>query len=128
MIASNPIESLSLRRPYEAVATPDQVPLYDMVPVHGPQGEPLDGYRGVRRRDTSQVVSIVSHRYQLVQHREVAEAVHAIGGALEQPNLDSTGPAFPREQIRLFAGGRRMEIRLVVGTRYELAPAESVYP
>jgi hypothetical protein len=126
MIASNPTESL--RRPYETVATPDQVPLYDLVPVHGPQGEPLEAYRGVRRRDTSQVVSIVSDRYQLVQHREVAEAVHAIGEALEQPNLDTTAPTFPREQIRLFAGGRRMEIRLVVGTRYELAPGESVYP
>ncbi len=128
MIASNLTESQNLRRPYETVATLEQVPLYDLVPVHGPQGEPLEAYRGVRRKDTTQVVSIVSDRYQLVQHREVAEAVHAIGEALEQPNLDTTAPAFPREQIRLFAGGRRMEIRLVVGTRYELAPGESVYP
>ncbi len=126
MIASNPTESL--HRPYETVAAPEQVPLYDLVPVHGPQGEPLEAYRGVRRKDTSQVVSIVSHRYQLVQHREVAAAVHAIGEALEQPDLDATALTFPREQIRLFAGGRRMEIRLVVGTRYELAPGESLYP
>ncbi|MGD1098835.1 MAG: DUF932 domain-containing protein [Thermoplasmata archaeon] len=128
MIASNPTESQNLRRPYETVVTPDQVPLYDLVPVHGPQGEPLEAYRGVRRKDTSQVVSIVSDRYQLVQHREVAEAVHAIGEALERPVLDANAPVFPREQIRLFAGGRRMEVRLVVGTRYELAPGESVYP
>jgi hypothetical protein len=128
MIASNPTESQNLRRPFETVVTPDQVPLYDLVPVHGPQGEPLEAYRGVRRKDTSQVVSIVSDRYQLVQHREVAEAVHAVGEALERPVLDANAPAFPREQIRLFAGGRRMEIRLVVGTRYELAPGESVYP
>ncbi len=102
MIASNPTESL--RRPYEIVATPDQVPLYDLVPVHGPQGEPLGAYRGVRLKDTSQVVSIVSDRYQLVQHREVAEAVHAVGEALERPALDADAPAFPRERILLFAG------------------------
>ena len=54
MIASNPTESL--HRPYETVAAPEQVPLYDLVPVHGPQGEPLEAYRGVRRKDTSQVV------------------------------------------------------------------------
>src|SRR5208283_3524575 len=99
MIASNPTENL--RRPYETVVTPEQVPLYELVPVHGPQGEPLGAYRGVRRKDTSQVASIVSQRYQLVQHREVAEAVHAIGEALEQPNLDSSAPAFPREEVRL---------------------------
>jgi hypothetical protein len=126
MIASSPTESL--RRPYETVATPEQVPLYDLVPVRGPEGEPLEEYRGVRRRDNSAVVSVVSRRYQLVQHREVAEAVHAIGEALERPAPDATAPTFPREQIRLFAGGRRMEVRLVVGTRYELAPGESVYP
>ena len=70
----------------------------------------------------------MSSRYQLVQHREVAEAVHVIGEALERPVADATAPTFPREQIRLFAGGRRMEVRLVVGTRYELAQGEAVYP
>ncbi len=65
-------ESESHRRPYETVAAPDQVPLYDLVLVKGPAGEPLDAYRGVRRRDTSEIVSVVSTRYQLVQHREVA--------------------------------------------------------
>ena len=115
-------------RPYETVAAPDQVPLYDLVPVKGPDGEPLDAYRGVRRRDTSEIVSVVSSRYQLVQHREVAQAVHVIGEALERPAADPNAPAFPREVIRLFAGGRRMEIRLVVGTRYELGPHDSVYP
>jgi hypothetical protein len=107
---------------------PSQVPLYDLVPVRGPEGEPLDAYRGVRRRDTSEVVSVVSSRYQLVPHREVAQAVHAIGEALEQPVVEPNASAFPREVIRLFAGGRRMEIHLVVGTRYELARGEAVYP
>ena len=121
-------QSDSPRRPYEIVAAPDLVPLYDLVPVRGPEGEPLDAYRGVRRRDTSEIVSVVSSRYQLVQHREVAEAVHAIGEALERPVADPNAPTFPREVIRLFAGGRRMEVRLVAGTRYELAQGEAVYP
>ncbi len=106
MFASTATESLSEthRRPYETVAAPDQVPLYDLVPVKGPEGEPLDSYRGVRRRDTSEIVSVVSSRHQLVQHREVAEAVHAIGEALERPVADATAPTFPREVIRLFGG------------------------
>ena len=41
--------------------------------------------------------------------------------------MDPNAPAFPREVIHLFAGGRRMEVRLVVGTRYELGPGEAVY-
>ena len=115
-------------RPYETVSAPDQVPLYDLVAMKGPNGESLDAYRGVRRRDTSEIVSVVSSRYQLVQHREVAQAVHAIGEALERPVADPNAPTFPREVIRLFAGGRRMEVRLVVGTRYELGPLDSAYP
>ena len=108
MLASAEIEnqSDSHRRPYETVAAPDQVPLYDLVAVRGPAGEPLDAYRGVRRRDTSEIVSVVSSRYQLVQHREVAEAVHAIGEALERPVAEPNAPAFPREVIPLLAGGR----------------------
>ena len=117
-----------IRRPYETVSAPDLVPLYDLVQVRGPEGQPLDAYRGVRRRDTSAIVSIVSSRYQLVQHADVARAVHAIGEALEWPVADPNAPTFPREVIRLFAGGRRMEVRLVVGTRYELGPHDTVYP
>ena len=106
MSASTAPESLrDSRRPYETVAVPDQVPLYDLVPVKGPEGEPLAAYRGVRRRDTSEIVSVVSSRYQLVQHREVAAAVRAIGEALEHPVADPNAPAFPREVIRLSAGG-----------------------
>ena len=104
------IERETRRRPYEIVSAPDQVPLYDLVPVKGPEGKPLDAYRGVRRRDTSEIVSVVSARYQLVQHREVAAAVHAIGEALERPVADPNAPAFPREVIRLFAGEGRMEV------------------
>jgi Domain of unknown function (DUF932) len=128
MFATTAADRESHRRPYETVASPDQVPVYDLVPLRGPEGEPLTAYRGVRRCDTGGVVSVVSSRYQLVQHRDVAQAVHAIGEALERPAPDHDAPAFPREVIRLFAGGRRMEVRLVVGTHYELGRGEAVYP
>ena len=52
-------ERESPRRPYETVAAPDQIPLYALVSVKGPAGEPLDAYRGIRRRDTSEIASIV---------------------------------------------------------------------
>ena len=125
MSASAIIDTESPRRPYETVASPDQVPHYELVPAKGPVGQPLDAYRGVRRRDTSEIVSVVSSRYQLVQHREVAQAVHAIGEALERPVAEPNAPTFLREVIRLFAQGQRMEVRLVVGTRNELGGMES---
>jgi hypothetical protein len=63
------------RQPHEPVTSPDEVPLYDLVPVKGPEGEPLDAYRGVRRRDASAIVSVVSSRYQLVQHRGAVDSI-----------------------------------------------------
>jgi hypothetical protein len=40
MFATAAIERESRRRPYETVAAPDQVPLYDLVPVEGPRVSP----------------------------------------------------------------------------------------
>jgi hypothetical protein len=116
------------RAAIESYAAPDQVPRFDLVPVFGPDGARLPQYRGVRRSDTHGVVSVVSHRYGLLPHHQVAEAVHAIGEALDKPAPEEGAPAFPREKITLFSGGRRMEVRLVVGTRYELSRGESCYP
>ncbi len=55
-----------------------------------------------------------------MQHRKVAEAMHAIGEALERPDA----PLLPREAIRLFAGGRRMD----VGIRNSMRFAREVTP
>lgn len=115
------------RGAYETIATPDEVPLYDLVPVKGPQGEVLDGYRGVQRQDTKGVVSIVSSRYGLVQHRAVARAVHLVGEVLAKDEKPSEVP-FPREQIKLYAGGRRMAHSLVVPRKFTLGPGEQFYP
>ncbi|MCL5984049.1 MAG: hypothetical protein M1143_00530 [Candidatus Thermoplasmatota archaeon] len=50
------------------VATVEDVPPYRMVPIKGPNGEVLEAYRGVQREDNNEVVSVVSSRYQIVQH------------------------------------------------------------
>ncbi|MCI4346954.1 MAG: DUF945 domain-containing protein [Thermoplasmata archaeon] len=99
-----------------------------MVPVRGPGGDVLDAYRGVQRDDTHEVVSVVSARYGLVGHRDVARAVHQVGKALEVPDSGTLVPAFPRESIRLYSGGRRMEVKLVVGRRFHLGAGEELYP
>lgn len=74
------------RAAYETIDSPEDVPTYSTVPVRGPEGEVLDGYRGVQRDDTHEVVSVVSARYGLVGHRDVASAVHQVGEALEVPD------------------------------------------
>jgi hypothetical protein len=116
------------RAAYETIASPEDVPTFSMVPVRGPSGETLDAYRGVERDDTHEVVSVVSARYGLVGHRDVAQAVHKVGEALELPVAGTLSPAFSRESIRLYSGGRRMEVKLVVGRRFRLAEGEDLFP
>ena len=113
---------------YETIATPEQVPTYSLVPVRGPGGEVLDAYRGVQREDNRDVVAVVSTRYGLVGHRDVARAVHQIGEALEPPESGTPAATFPRESIRLYSGGRRMEVKLVVGRKFHLREGEDLYP
>lgn len=114
--------------PCEAIASPEEVPDHELVPIRGPGGESLRAYRGVRRRDTGEIISVVSDRYALVGHREVARIVHRLAETLERPALPGSAAAFPRERIRLYAGGRRMEHRLVVGRLFRLGDGESFYP
>ena len=119
----------SPRRPaYETVDTPDQVPRVGLVPIRGPGGQVLDAYRGVEREDNHEIVSVVSSRYGLVGHREVALAVHQVGQALESPAEGELASSFPRESIRLYSGGRRMEVKLVVGRKFHLAEGEDLFP
>jgi hypothetical protein len=106
----------------------ERVPTVSLVPVFGPDGKTLEGYRGVQREDTCRVVSVVSARYGLLGHREVARAVHQVGEALASPELGDAPFPFPRESIRLYAGGRRLEVKLVVGRRFHLAEGEDLYP
>ncbi len=108
---------------------PEEIPWYRVVTVRGPSGEALEAYRGVQREDTGHIVSVVSDRYGLVQHRTIAEAVHRIGEALERPERIPDGPhPFRREQIRLYANGRRMEMKLVIGQRFRLDGENEFYP
>lgn len=114
------------------VATVEDVPPYRMVPIKGPNGEVLEAYRGVQREDNNEVVSVVSSRYQIVQHRSIAQAVHAVGQTLEKPdmNIESlrANPRFRTESIKLYAGGRRMEVKLVVGRKFRLSSQDEIYP
>jgi hypothetical protein len=111
---------------------PEDVPLYSLVPVKGPDGEVLEAYRGVQRLDTKGVVSVVSERYGLIGHRDVALAVHAIGEALDKPEVGLQGPEtnirLTRESIKLYAGGRRMEIKLVIGRKFKLDGGNVFFP
>ncbi len=119
----------SPRRPaYENYATPEEVPTYSLVPVMGPTGQVLDAYRGVERQDNHEIVSVVSSRYGLVGHREVAMAAHQLGAALEAPEAGALAESFPRESIRLYSGGRRMEVKFVVGRKFHLAEGEDLFP
>ncbi len=116
------------RAAYENYASPAEVPRFGLVPIRGPSGSVLDAYRGVAREDTGDVVSVVSSRYGLVGHREVALAVHQVGQALQSPAEGELARPFPRESIRLYSGGRRMEVKLVVGRKFHLAEGEDLFP
>lgn len=65
------------------------------------------------------MVAVVSDRYGLVGHRDGAMTVHAIGETLDKPEPGlqgtETNARLTRENIKLYAGGRRMEIKLVIG-------------
>ena len=116
------------RAAYENYATPDAVPEFELVPLKAPSGDHLTDYRGVARKDNQEVVSVVSSRYGLVGHREVARVVHQVAETLEVPVQGEAPAPFPREQIRLYSNGRRMEHRLVIGRLFKLGERESFYP
>ena len=113
--------------------SPEEVPLYELVPVFGPDGKALDAYRGVRDMSSGSVVSVVSDRYGLVGHRAIAEAVHQVGAALGRPDPAAFGvgtraAAFTPESITLYQGGRRMEVKLVVSQKFSLGEGETFFP
>ena len=124
MLASTQSER---RAAYENYPTPESVPEFEIVPLRAPSGDYLTDYRGVARKDNQEVVSVVSSRYGLVGHREVATAAHQLGAALEAPEAGVLQPSFPRESI-LYAGGRRMEVKIVVGRKFHVADGEDLYP
>ncbi len=83
----------------ETIRSWEEVPLYKMVPVRGPEGETLEAYRGVQRQDTKEIVSVMSPKYGLVQHADLVRALHTVGEALDKPESRTRGsrraPASP---------------------------------
>jgi len=116
----------------ETIESPEEVPLYSLVPVRGPEGEVLEAYRGVQRQDTKEVVSVMSRKYGLVQHADLVRALHAVGEALDKPDMREEGlrsnPRFTRESIRLYSNGRRMEMKLVIGKKFRVDSQNEFYP
>ena len=116
----------------EWIQSPEEVPLYQLVPVKGPAGEVLEAYRGIQRQDTKEVVSVMSSRYGLVQHFDLAKALHAVGEALDKPEIPDAGLAasarFTRESIKLYSNGRRMEMKLVIGKQFKVDGDNTFYP
>jgi hypothetical protein len=116
----------------EWIQSPEEVPLYQLVPVRGPGGEILEAYRGVQRQDTKEVVSVMSPRYGLVQHADLVRALHAVGEALDKPEVSDAGLAasarFTRESIKLYSNGRRMEMKLVIGKQFKVDGENTFYP
>ena len=116
----------------EWIQNPEEVPLYQLVPVKGPAGEVLEAYRGIQRQDTKEVVSVMSSRYGLVQHFDLVKALHAVGEALDKPEVPDAGLAasarFTRESIKLYSNGRRMEMKLVIGKQFKVDGENTFYP
>ncbi len=116
----------------EWIRSPEEVPLYQLVPVRGPGGEILEAYRGIQRQDTKEVVSVMSSRYGLVQHADLVRALHAVGEALDKPEIPDAGLAasarFTRESIKLYSNGRRMEMKLVIGKQFKVDGDNTFYP
>ncbi len=129
-LSPEPVPSRPLAAPSASrrIRDPGDLPLYRLVPVLDPEGHPVPGYQGVEREDTREVVSVVGHRYGLVQHRAVAEALRHLTETLDGPPELPEGSSFPRESFRLYAGGRRFEGKLVLGRRFELTEGEEFYP
>ncbi len=116
----------------EWIQSPEEVPLYQLVPVKGPAGEVLDAYRGIQRQDTKEVVSVMSRKYGLVQHFDLVRALHAVGEALDKPEVPDAELAanarFTRESIKLYSNGRRMEMKLVIGKQFKVDGDNTFYP
>ena len=116
----------------ETIRSWEEVPLYKMVPVPGPEGETLEAHRGVQRQDTKEIVSVMSRKYGLVQHADLVRALHIVGEALDKPEIPDTGLAasarFTRESIKLYSNGRRMEMKLVIGKQFKVDGDNTFYP
>jgi hypothetical protein len=125
-------------------ANPAELPELRAVNVIGPNHKVIQGFKGIERMDTKEVISIMSERYGLVQHRFVADMVTEIAQAFPQPDVSKLGWDTGSEagDVRARAGimryavphyalydhGRKLDARLVIGDKHKLQDGEEFYP
>ncbi len=134
---------MSAKNPIFETTDIEQLPALRTVNVIGPDHRVIPGYQGIQRMDTNQIVSIMSDRYALVQHRSVAEVAKNVGetfgfadpksfGAdLDFVNrLEARDPGHFRQPLKysLYAGGRKMEAKLIIADLHKLRGGEEFYP
>lgn len=120
------------RKSFEEVSG-DRIPIFDMVPIYDGTGAKVTGFNGVRRLDTNRIVAVNTDRYELVQHRDVADAVDRLaetfGASAESiPEEHSGNRHFASVKQTLYDQGRGFEYRLVIPKRFPLGDGEAFYP
>lgn len=123
---------------------PAELPELRAVNVIGPNHKVIPGFRGIERTDTHEVISIMSARYGLVQHRFIANMVTEIAQTFPRPDVAQLGwdTGFETGDVRARAGimryaaphyslydrGRKLDARLVIGDKHKLHDGEEFYP
>lgn len=110
----------------------EDIPTFSMVPLTGPEGT-IEGFNGVFNTSTGRTVAVQSDRYELLQHRDVAQkvldAARAFG--VEDANILRAGDGthyYEGHGMRLYDGGRAFEYKLVLPTKAKLTNGEEFYP
>lgn len=124
---------MAARKSFQPIRDRSEIPTFDMVPIFGADGQKIVGFNGIRRLDTSQVVAVNTDRYELVQHRKVAEiadqVAQAFGVTPETIPAEFEGNRhFQSIGQTLYDRGRGYEYKLVIPKRYPLGDREAVYP
>lgn len=118
---------------FQPIQDSSELPVFDIVPVYDSESRQVKGFNGVRRLDTNEIVAVNTDRYELVQHRKVAEIVDQVAKAFGV--TPQTIPAeyegnrhFQSMSQTLYDRGRSYEYKLVIPKRYPLGEREAVYP
>ena len=135
----NPNDDTRHQEPPQHLKAVSEIPSFDAVELQtAAEHDDVNGFIGIRRLDTRQVVAVHTDRYQLVQHRAVAEkALAAVKAVRTADNedlkevlaaLDGTGYEYPTERLTLYDRGRAMEYRAVINQKHAATKGEEFFP